>query len=199
MGWKCCSLATIRITRITEYFVYHLENIILKRARWVKAIPHNHIPEGRQYQPLLYAATIGRQVLSKLSDMAKNDHAISHRYFHLLNRIWFQHHFLCHDQQPKHIAVVLMCKKMNKILKLDMIKAINEICNLESFSAHASFSSNYFLMKLDCVRIQSHQFVHVTSVQQYLLLIHNNFLYHAYHCGIKTAVKSLSQNRITYL
>ena len=51
---KYCSLATIMITRITEYFIYHLENMILKRdrererererAQWVKVISGNNIP-----------------------------------------------------------------------------------------------------------------------------------------------------------
>ena len=54
-------------------------------------------------------------------------------------------------------------------------------------------------MKLDCVRIQSHQFVQGTSVPEFLLLICDDFTYDGYHYGIKTTVKSLSQNCITNL
>ena len=58
---------------------------------------------------------------------------------------------------------------------------------------------NEMFMKLDCVRIQSHQFVQGTSVPEILLLIRDDFTYDAYHYGIKTTVKSLSQNRIKNL
>ena len=54
-------------------------------------------------------------------------------------------------------------------------------------------------MKLDCASIQSNQFVHGTSVPEYLLLILNDFSYHVYYYGIETVVKCLSRNRITYL
>ena len=41
-------------------------------------------------------------------------------------------------------------------------------------------------MKLDCASIQSNQFVHGTSVPEYLLLILNDFSYHVYYYGIET-------------
>ena len=58
-----------------------------------------------------------------------------------------------------------------------------------------------FLMKmrLDCVRIQSHQFIHGTSVPKYLLLICKNFVYDAYCHRIKTIIKGSFQNPITYI
>ena len=89
--------------------------------------------------------------------------------------------------------------ELSQFSKLDLIKSIDEICNLQLFSSRVSFSTKCFVMKLDCVRIQSHQFVQGTSVPEFLLLIRDDFTYDAYHYGIKTTIKSLSQNRITNL
>ena len=65
--------------------------------------------------------------------------------------------------------------ELDKFPKLHMIKAIYEICIPEPFPAYVSLSSECFVMKLDCVRIQSHQHDHGTSVPEYLLLIRNDF------------------------
>ena len=77
-----------------------------------------------------------------------------------------------------------------------MIKAINKISSQEPFSTHGQFLMK---MRLDCVRIQSHQFIHGTSVPKYLLLICKNFVYDAYCHRIKTIVKGSFQNPITYI
>ena len=84
--------------------------------------------------------------------------------------------------------------------KLDLIKSIDEICNLQLFSFSCEFLNEMFCYEIRlCTYIQSHQFVQGTSVTEFLLLIRDDFTYDAYHYGIKTTVKSLSQNRITNL
>ena len=83
--------------------------------------------------------------------------------------------------------------ELSQFSKLDLIKSIDEICNLQLSSSCVSFSTKCFVMKLDCVRIQFHQFVQGTSVPEFLLLIRDDFTYDAYHYGIKTTIKSCSR------
>ena len=169
-----------------------------ERARWIKAIPRDNIPEGNDvaicddHWPTGYEKII-RYGKERPRDPPSIFSSVKQSLIPTPPpppRPTTKAHSNSRNMQEDELS---------QFSKLDLIKSIDEICNLQLFSSRVSFSTKCFVMKLDCVRIQSHQFVQGTSVPDFLLLIRDDFTNDAYHYGIKTTVKSLSQNRITNL
>ena len=198
MGRKCCVTGCNNDYKNNKVFRLPSEkHKPEERARWIKAIPRDNIPEGNDvaicddHWPTGYEKII-RYGKETPRDPPSIFSSVKQSLIPTPPPPW--------PTTKAHSNSRNMQDELSQFSKLDIIKSIDEICNLQLFSRLVwVFSTKCFVMKLDCVRIQSHQFVQGTSVPEFLLLIRDDFTYDAYHYGIKTTVKSLSQNRITNL
>lgn len=202
MGRKCCvTRCRGNYTKKLKVKTFRLPRDDAEKRLWLSAIPRDNIPDHKDtvvcenHWPTGYETVV---VFSKIRP--KNPPSVF-------------------ENIPKSMLPSPIFKRSTKNTSFesrstvpDELQSFLAQDKIESFAAFKSdinahkFFHNQkpikcitFEVEEDSVHIQSIDFMDKTGIPIFLLKLHSNFKYTAYHCGVECKISSLSANRVCIL